>query len=113
TIVVNGVTVPVVGPAPADHDPDVYQSDGWVRTPAIALVGQGGNQPTSTAFQIEYRPLANGTDVRVVVTGYDFDLMVRGRDPSDADSYQRPVTRTVMQDFRLIKRVDAAVLSPS
>lgn len=96
------VDAPVVGPSP-DADPAIYKTDAWVTTPIVALTPQTAARPTNTAFQVQYRPLANGTDVRVVVTGYDFDYSTRGE----------PVTRTVSQDFRLIKRVDAAVVSPS
>ena len=39
----------------------------------------------------------------VMVTGYDFDYSSRGQ----------PITRRITQDFSLIKRVNAAVLSPT
>ncbi len=103
TVEVNGVLEPTLGPAPPDTDPTVYMLDHWLRTPAVALTAQGGGTASDTAFQIEYAPLANGTDVRVIVTGYDFDYTTRGK----------PITRRLVQDYRLGKRVDAAVLSPS
>ncbi len=41
--------------------------------------------------------------MRVIVTGYDFGYQRSGQ----------PITRTVMQDFRLVKRVNQAIISPS
>jgi hypothetical protein len=102
-LVVSGIATPTVGPAPAGTDPLVYELDNWVRTPAVALTTQQGNTPANTAFQVDYAPLANGTDVRIIVTGYDFDY----------GNSSGPVTRRIMQDYRIVKRVDAAVVSPS
>ncbi len=65
------------------------------------MIDSGGGQPL--CFSIIYAPLANGTDVRAIVTGYDF-------------AYQRngtPLKRTIMQDFRVAKRVNHAVISQS
>jgi hypothetical protein len=56
-----------------------------------------------TAFQVTYEPLANGTDIRIRVTGYDFTYNRNGK----------PVERTISQDFRMVKRIDAAVMAPS
>ncbi len=103
TVVINQINQPVIGPAPAGTDPDVYKLDNWLRTPAVALTAQTAGAPQNTAFQIDYAPLANGTDIRVIVTGYDFDYSRDGI----------PVTRRIMQDFRVVKRVNAAVVSPS
>ena len=103
TVVVNGLSSPTVGPAPATADPTVYAMNNWVRTPAVALNSQANGSATDTAFQIDYAPLANGTGIRVMVTGYDFDYSTRGQ----------PVTRRLVQDFTIVKRVNAAVLSPS
>lgn len=99
---IDGLTEPSIGPAPDGTDPAVYMLDYWVTTPALALHGASENG-TSPAFQIVYAPLANGTDIRVIVTGFDFD-------------YERPntpLTRVLMQDFRLVKRVNHAIVSPS
>jgi hypothetical protein len=97
------VSAPQFGPAPAGTDPGEYHLEGWVRTPALAITPQEGTQPRGLAFQIEYALLANGTDVRVAVTGFDFDYRNRGR----------AVTRRIVQDFSIVKRVHAAVVSPS
>jgi hypothetical protein len=98
-----GISRPVIGPAPTGTDAGEYRLEDWVRTPAVAVSEQVGTQPRGLAFQIEYAPLANGTDVRVFVTGYDFDYRNRGR----------AVTRRIVQDFSIVKRVHAAVVSPS
>jgi hypothetical protein len=98
TVLMNGISAPTLGPAPSTADPSLYGSSDWVFTPAVALTAQG-----ETAFQITYAPLANGTQVRVMVTGFDFDYTTRGE----------PITRRIVQDFTIIKRVNAAILSPS
>jgi hypothetical protein len=89
--------------SPPNVDPDEYYPHEWVFTPAVAIDQQNGPHPRGVAFQIRYALLANGTDVRVFVTGFDFDYETRG----DA------VTRSIVQDFRIVKRVNAAVVSPS
>lgn len=103
-IVFDGIDVPVVTTAPAGTDTGVYQADGWVVTPLVALgevpVGQDADIP---AFQVIYAPLANGVDVRAIVVGYDFGYRRQGQ----------PLTRVITQDFRLFKRVEHAVISPS
>ncbi len=98
TVLVNGITAPTVGPAPNGTDPSVYKTTNWVHTPAVALNAQG-----DVAFQVEYAPLVDGNQIRVIVTGYDFDYTTRGQ----------PITRRITQDFTVIKRVNAAILSPS
>lgn len=103
TIVVDGIDGPVIAPAPAGTDPTVYQMDGWVVTPAIALEDTSITGHASVAFQITYAPLVNGTDVRAIVTGFYFS----------ADPLEHPLTRVVMQDFQMAKRVDYAILSPN
>lgn len=103
TVVVNGISAPTIGPAPVGTDPSVYLLTNWLRTPAVALTAQTAGVTTNTAFQIDYAPLANGTQVRVMVTGYDFDYTPRGQ----------PVRRRIIQDFTIVKRVDAAIVSPS
>ncbi|QOI99005.1 MAG: hypothetical protein HRU70_00250 [Phycisphaeraceae bacterium] len=95
-----GVSVPVIGNAMAGVDLGVYASSGWVYTPAVAI-DTGGGEPL--CFSVTYAPLANGTDVRAIVTGYDY-------------AYQRngtPLSRTVMQDFRIAKRLDHAIIAQS
>ena len=61
TIEVQGIDEVTIGPAPAGVDPDIYELDNWVRTPAVALTAQTGEAPANTAFQVDYAPLASGT----------------------------------------------------
>ncbi|MBL8962565.1 MAG: hypothetical protein KF787_11845 [Phycisphaeraceae bacterium] len=98
-----GVSVPTIGAAVTDADLTVYAEDGWVYTPIVWLdTDSGGDHGRPLAFSVTYAPLANGTDVRVIATGYDFDY--KG---------SRPITRTVTQDFRLVKRVNSAINAPT
>lgn len=103
TVEVNGIDAVIVGPAPTGTDLTEYQAEGWVTTPAIALRDSVGTNDLPTAFQITYAPLANGTDVRVFVTGYDYDPTRPGR----------PLTRVISQDFRILKSVSSAIVSNS
>lgn len=103
TVEVSGIDGVIVGPAPAGTDLTEYGPEGWVTTPAIALREQSGANDLPTAFQITYAPLANGTDVRVFVTGYDYDPTRPGR----------PLTRVISQDFRVLKSVGSAIVSHS
>lgn len=106
-VVIDGLAEPTIGPAPAGLDPGVYMADGWVATPAIALDATDGSPGvTPSAFQITYAPLAEAggfVGVRAIVTGFDFDY----------SRNNTPLTRVVMQDFRLTKRVNQAVMSAS
>lgn len=96
-----GVTSVTIGNAQADAG-NAYQSTNWVYTPAVALEPRGdGETDPPLAFQITYAPLANGTDVRAIVTGYDLGYSRRGQH----------ITRTVSQDFRLSKSVKHAIVS--
>lgn len=110
TVSTNGTTSPAIGSAPSGVSASEYRLDGWVVTPAVGLDEQpntNGLTPAEdaigTAYQITYAPLANGTDVRVIVTGYDFAHRTNGV----------PLTRTITQDFRMVKRVSQAVVSPN
>ncbi|MEX2218448.1 MAG: hypothetical protein WD749_06765 [Phycisphaerales bacterium] len=111
TVVVAGISAPTIAPAPSGADPAVYDLTHWVRTPAVALNPQQAGVKSGTAFQIDYAPLASGTDIRVIVTGYDFDYTTR----TTAASAGTPtyVTRRIMQDFTIVKRVNSAIVSPS
>lgn len=96
-----GLSSPTITGAPSGTDPDVYRLEGWVYTPVMALEGEGDE--AATGFSVVYAPLANGVDVRVIVYGYDF-------------THERkavPLTRTISQDFRIVKRIDQAIVSPS
>lgn len=96
------VSVPTIGNRMAGVDPAVYASGNWLYTPAVAVEAPtvGATVPPP-CFSITYAPLANGTDVRVIVTGLDFNYQRSGQ----------PVTRTIMQDFRLAKSARHAILS--
>jgi hypothetical protein len=95
-----GISTPVIGNAMAGVSLDDYAANGWLYTPAVSLES-GSSSPA--CFQITYAPLANGTDVRVIVTGYDYGYTRNGE----------PLQRTIMQDFRMIKRVNQAIISPT
>jgi hypothetical protein len=68
---------------------------------AALVLGTPANP--QTAFQVTYEPLPSGTDIRIKVTGYDFTYSRNGK----------PVERTISQDYRMVKRIDAAVMAPS
>lgn len=96
------IAEPAISGAPAGVDTGVYSGENWVYTPAIMLNGwdgQNGNPPPS--FQIRYAPLAGGEYVRVIVEGIVFDLQRN----------QQPIRRTITRDYRIIKRVDQAIIS--
>ena len=98
-------------------DVNEFAADNWVRTALVGIDGSAsetGSMPS--AYQITYAPLANGTDVRVIVTGYS-SIGATGSTyayRATAGSQQsRPVTRTIQQDYRIVKRPAHAMLSPS
>jgi hypothetical protein len=96
-----GFEQPVIGNALSGlQDADEYATSHWVFTPAVSV--ESGTT-TPLCFQIVYAPLANGLDVRVIVTGYDLSYTRNGT----------ALSRTIMQDFRINKRVNQAVSSPS
>jgi len=109
--------------APAGTDLDEYRGSYWVKTPAVAVDGSADDLSAGpAAYQIVYAPLANGTDIRVIVTGYSSVTELgsgyhyRPGKPSDDNPLERryrPLSRTVQQDFRIVKRHEHAVLSPS
>lgn len=100
-----------------DADATVFYQDNWVRTPVYAIDADATQQSTfPAAYQITYAPLANGTDVRIIVTGYSSlgrsgSTYQWGSSASDREA--RPVTRIVQQDFRIVKQPKHAMLSPS
>lgn len=96
------IAEPAISGAPAGVDTGVYSEENWVYTPAIMLNGwdgENGNPPPS--FQIRYAPLAGGEYVRVIVEGIVFDLQRN----------QQPIRRTITRDYRIIKRVDQAIIA--
>lgn len=104
TISIDGIVAPIMGAAPVGVDLSLFSQDNWLYTPAIGLVDQPADgNPRGQAYQVTYAPLANGTDIRIVVTGFDFDHSRNGI----------PLTRTISKDYRMVKRVDHAVISPN
>ena len=88
--------------APAEADAAVYRTTNWVYTPAVALEAPvGASLPP--AFQIRYAPLADGEQIRIIVDGIVFDDMRSGQ----------PIRRTISRDYRIVKSVDQAIISPS
>lgn len=115
TVVYAGsVSTPQLAGAPAGSDP-ALATDTWVVTPIVAIDGSGSAQGAApAAFQVTYAPLANGTDVRVIVTGYS-SVGVNGSNflyATDSEG-SRPIARTIQQDFRVVKRFEHAIVSPS
>ena len=100
-----------------DVDTSRFRGSHWVETPPIAILEPGVEAGgPAAAYKIRFVPLANGTDVRAIVWGYSTmsatggGYFLAGRSEEGA---ARPVTRVVQQDFRLVKRHDHAILSPS
>ena len=98
-------------------DTTVYATAGWVRTPLIAVdanAAQAGVYPA--AYQVTYAPLADGTDIRIIVTGYSA-IGANGTTYSYGATTgsvgAKPVSRTIQQDFRIAKHPAQAILSPS
>lgn len=112
---------PEVHGAPASADAAVYASTGWLTCPAVAIDADAGNTSNHpAAYQVTYAPLLNGTDVRIIVTGYSSigalggtDFHYGGTAGRDAGENFRPLTRVIQQDFRITKQHEHAVLSPS
>jgi hypothetical protein len=106
----SNINVPTIANAPTGTDATIYKTSAWLYTPAVALNaqppkknGQPAPNPTGTAFQITYMPLADGTGVRVAVEGFDYDYTPRGD----------PIKRRIVQDYAFAKRVNSAILSPN
>ncbi len=120
TVEVPGVpAVAGLAPAPAGTDGDVYRLTDWVFTPAVAIDGSAvdsGSGPA--AYQVTYAPLIDdeGLTIRVISTGYS-SVSNLGSGfhyrPDPIEKRYRPLSRTVTQDFRIVKRHNHALLSPS
>lgn len=106
-----GPATPSVANAPVGMSSE-YGTSNWVYTPAVAIEPRSVGGPPPVCYRVRYAPLANGTDVRVIVDGYDFSYTREGVDAS-GNVTQVPVVRTVMQDFRLSKRVNHAIIAPT
>lgn len=95
------LSAPGILPAWPDADTDIYKSTWWVITPIVALQPAVQGSPPPPSYQIVYAPLTDGVTIRVISIGYDF---VNGRPP---------MTRTITRDFRMLKAIDHAIISPS
>ncbi|GJQ30261.1 MAG: hypothetical protein HBSAPP03_21450 [Phycisphaerae bacterium] len=101
TVPTLGVTSVTIGNAQAGSGND-FKSTHWVYTPAVALEPRPSPlADPPLAYQVTYAPLANGTDIRAIVTGYDLGYSRSGR----------AISRTISQDFRLSKSVRHAIVS--
>lgn len=99
-----GVDVPTIGNIPAGASSSEFATTYWLFTPAVSLESRAdGSAIPPLSYSITYAPLANGRDIRVIVTGYDWAYSRGGQ----------PITRTISEDFRMIKRVNHAIISPS
>ncbi len=100
-----GITSVTIANAPGGTSTSVFKGTQWVYAPGIAITARdaGANAPAPLSYQVTYAPLANGTDVRVIVTGYDFNYNRGGQ----------PITRTISKDFRVTKRINQALISPT
>lgn len=104
TVASLGVSAPVIGNAQSGASQTTYARSFWVYTPAVGLEAPGNGQTLPTlAYSVTYAPLANGTDVRAIVTGFDLSYRRAGR----------YVQRTITQDFRISKKIKQAVISSS
>ncbi|GAB4384069.1 MAG: hypothetical protein Kow0022_05490 [Phycisphaerales bacterium] len=92
-----------IGSAPSGTDASTFMLDNWVYTPAVAVEPAEQENAIPPAFQIRYAPLANGEHIRVIVDGFVFDY----------SRNNEPIRRTISRDFRLIKRVNSVIISPS
>ncbi len=115
-IAVSGLaTSAAITAAPGGTDTATYSATNWVVTQPVAIEGATGTGALNAAFQITYAPLANGTDIRVFATGFS-SLGAAGSGyafKAHAATADRSLTRTISQDFRIVKRPRHAVLSPS
>jgi hypothetical protein len=98
-------------------DTAVFRADSWVRTGLIPISASMADPAArDAAYQITYAPLANGTDVRIIVTGYS-SMGAGGSGyrygSTSGDATARAVSRVIQQDFRVSKRPMHAVTSPS
>ncbi len=116
TVAVSGLASSAsVTSAPAGTDTAVYSATNWVVTAPVAIEGNSGTGALNAAFQITYAPLANGTDIRIIATGFS-SLGTGGSGfafRAHSATADRSLTRTMSQDFRVVKRPRHAVLSPS
>ncbi|MDX2117636.1 MAG: hypothetical protein SFY96_05565 [Planctomycetota bacterium] len=98
-----GVSSPTIGNAPSGTDLTEFASSGWVFTPAIAVDSAQLNESSPVCFSVTYAPLNDGVTIRAIVTGFDFGY----------SRNSEPLARKITQDFRMTKRVNQAVISPT
>jgi hypothetical protein len=110
-------STPQTHSAPQGTNPSIFRTSDWLTTPAIAVDGTAQSDGAGpAAFQVTYAPLANGTDVRIIVTGYSSITTLGSAYTYSFDRQSqryRPVSRVIEQDFRIVKRNGHAMLSPS
>lgn len=110
------VTSAEAAPVPAGQPTGVFSGDSWLVTAPVAVeTASDGGRSATGVYQITYAPLAGGTDIRVIVTAYS-DVVASGSTYLYGGSgtvASRPLTRTVQQDFRIVKRHKHAIVSPS
>lgn len=98
------ITEPEIGSAPAGLPSGVYEATHWVYTPPVMIEGwPDGQDNPPPAYQIRYAPLAGGQFIRVIVDGFVYDFQRNSQ----------PIRRTITRDYRLVKRVDQALIAHS
>jgi hypothetical protein len=114
--IAGAITSPTVTSAPAGTPAGVFRGDMWLVTPPVAVEATTANgRAAAGVYQITYAPLANGIDVRIMVTGSS-EVTEGGSSflyAADAAGAARPLTRTLSKDFRIAKRHRHAVVSPT
>lgn len=99
------IDIPAIEAAPSGIETGVYQSSGWVNTPAVLVeewVDPDNSNPPP-AYQIRYAPLAGGQYIRVIVEGVVYDFKRNNK----------PIRRIITRDYQIIKSVDQAIISHS
>lgn len=110
----SSVSTPSISGSPAGVDSSVFGNANWLFTPITAFDAAASDSSAHpAAYQITYAPLANGTDIRVVVTGYAGVNATGGTYASGSLGLDNPVTRIVQRDVRLTKRHRHAIVSPT
>lgn len=101
-----GVDVPTIRNAESWASTTEYKASNWLQTPVVGLenvsVGDTTGRPP-LAYTITYAPLENGTDIRVIVTGFDYGYNRNGE----------PISRVMTRDFRISKRIRHAMIAPT
>jgi hypothetical protein len=94
---------PEIAGAPSGLDPAVYAAANWVYTPALMLEAWDGVSNPPPAFTVRYAPLAGGEFIRIIAEGVVYDFQRN----------QQPIRRTITRDYRIVKRVDQAIIAHS